>query len=401
MATEKFALFEYDTENIGDEVQSIAARRFLPQVDYYVNRDKLNEFKASEPAKIIMNGWYSRNPKSWPPRKDSNLDPLFVSMHVSLKDEAVVKAFLSPKSVELLRASGPVGARDETTKQFFDDNDIPAYFSGCVTLTLQRDPDIKKQDFILAVDAPKKVVDAIKQRTKRPVIELSVYHFPYLSREDRFFVAEYILGLYQSAAAVVTTRLHAMLPSLAFETPVLLIKDSKKYEPKRYTGLAELVRSATEKEFIASPEVFDIDSPTANPPAYKKIRENLIKTCSKFTGFNNAKTYRTVQLDNNMFDLRFIRAFTFGWSSTFPKALLEGDVAWAKRQNRDLKKVLKKADSARADLERTLDDKNKENDSLRGEIGALRKELSEIYQSKSWRYTEPLRKLMNVRSNKK
>lgn len=34
----KYALFSYSTENIGDEIQSIAASRFLPQIDYYINR---------------------------------------------------------------------------------------------------------------------------------------------------------------------------------------------------------------------------------------------------------------------------------------------------------------------------------------------------------------------------
>ena len=39
----KYALYKYSTENIGDEIQSIAARRFLPQVDYYIDRDRDGE----------------------------------------------------------------------------------------------------------------------------------------------------------------------------------------------------------------------------------------------------------------------------------------------------------------------------------------------------------------------
>ena len=383
---DKFALFEYNTENIGDEVQSIAARRFLPKVDYYIDRDNLSNFKSDYPVKLIMNGWYNRNPKSWPPRADSNIEPLLISMHVSQKDKQVVKSFLSPDSVEFLKKNGPVGARDKTTEEFFIKHNIPSYFSGCVTLTLQRDPEIKKRDFILAVDVSKKVVETIKQRTNRPVIEISVYHFPYLSREERLFVAEYFLSLYQSAAAVITTRLHAMLPSLAFETPVLLIKDNQKYEAKRYEGLAELVRSATEKEFINSPDIFKFDKPTKNPTKYKKIRDSLIKKCSDFTGFNNDKTFRTIELGDNMFDIRFIRAFAFGWSSTFPKALLEGDVAWHDRQIEDLKDILKR--------------EQKKNQSLNDQIKSLNQELNDVYNSKSWRYTEFFRGIMKLKSNK-
>ena len=34
----KYALLSYDTENIGDEIQSLAAKRFLPRVDLLLNR---------------------------------------------------------------------------------------------------------------------------------------------------------------------------------------------------------------------------------------------------------------------------------------------------------------------------------------------------------------------------
>ncbi|MBS8071164.1 hypothetical protein F6P74_06430 [Streptococcus suis] len=48
----KYALFSYSTENIGDEIQSIAASRFLPQIDYYINRDYMNDFKPDTDEQI-------------------------------------------------------------------------------------------------------------------------------------------------------------------------------------------------------------------------------------------------------------------------------------------------------------------------------------------------------------
>ncbi|WP_272912137.1 hypothetical protein [Streptococcus suis] len=35
-AMTKSALFSYTTGNIGDEIQSVAASRFLPQIDYFI-----------------------------------------------------------------------------------------------------------------------------------------------------------------------------------------------------------------------------------------------------------------------------------------------------------------------------------------------------------------------------
>lgn len=376
-----YGLFKHSTENIGDEIQSIAARRFLPRVDEYTDRDELRNFHPKKPTKLIMNGWHNRKPAGWPPN-DENIVPLLVSMHVSTKDPRVVKQFLSKKSVEFLKKYGPVGARDTATEEFFRENDIPTYFSGCITLTLQKDPDLEKQDFILAVDLPKKVVEAMRKRTKRRVIEISVYHFPKLSREERFAVAEYFLSLYQMAAAVVTTRLHAMLPSLALETPVLLIKDNKKYEPKRYGGLDDLVRSATEAKFLKDASIFDLENPTPNGKAYQKIRRDLIKRCKEFTGYDNQKSFRSVDLTVAYKDPKLIEVFAFGWSNTFPKALLEGDVKWKTRQYNDLKRIL-----ARERLER-----KQNQDKIEKENEILRQELNSIYSSRTWRWCRRARR---------
>lgn len=377
--TNRFALFRYSTENIGDEVQSIAARRFLPRIDEYIDRDQLNNYSFDSPIALIMNGWYNRNAESWPPAQNAKINPLLISMHVSTKDQSVVKSFLSPTSREFLLSNGPVGARDQSTLEFFQKNDIPAYFSGCLTLTLQKDPDIKKQEFILAVDTPPGIAEAMRQRTKRPVIELSVYHFPFLSNEDRFYVAEYFLFLYQSAAAVVTTRLHAMLPSLALETPVLLIKDNEKYEPKRYGGLENLVRSATIEEFMNDEKLFPLDNPTKNPTDYIAVRDGLIERAKAFTGYSNDKTFRTIDLAQLPTDPRFIRAFAFGWSSTFPKALREGDLKWAETRINDYKNIIKRQKATINRQAREIEveiDKN-----------------TKLINSKSWRYTAPLRSL--------
>ena len=96
----KFALLNYSTENIGDEVQSIAARRFLPRIDEYVDRDKLAEWEPNQPTKLIMNGWYNRDPKGWPPKNSELLKPLLTSIHVSVKDDAVREAFETTESLD-------------------------------------------------------------------------------------------------------------------------------------------------------------------------------------------------------------------------------------------------------------------------------------------------------------
>ncbi|BDD40577.1 MULTISPECIES: polysaccharide pyruvyl transferase family protein [Streptococcus] len=392
----KFALMKYSTENIGDEVQSIAARRFLPHIDEYVDRDKLAEWEPKEPTKIIMNGWYNREPKGWPPQNTEKLKPLITSVHVSTKDDEVRKAFESEESLKFLLKNGPVGARDKQTLDFFEQNGLDAYFSGCLTLTLQRDPEIEKKGFILAVDVPKNVVEKMRETTNREIIELTVYHFPFLENEERFAVAEYMLALYQSAHAVVTTRLHCFLPSLAFETPVLLIKDSEKYEPARYGGLDVLPHSLTDEEYIENPERFPLDEPLKNPERYKEIRELMIERARSFTGYSNDKTFRTLPLEKLPMDISAIRIFAYTWSSTFKKALLEGDVAWDAERIADFERIvgektdristlLFEQESLHGDIQRLNDD-----------IDRLNDEIQKIQASFSWKITEPIRKLSSL-----
>ena len=52
-----YGLLSYETENIGDEIQSLAAKRFIPKIDLFIDRDKLNKIKSGKNIKIILNGF--------------------------------------------------------------------------------------------------------------------------------------------------------------------------------------------------------------------------------------------------------------------------------------------------------------------------------------------------------
>jgi len=78
----KYGLLSYEFKrhfNVGDYVQSIAARQFLPQVDRFLNREKLHGYRG-EKIRLIMNGWFMFHPENWPPSPD--IEPLFVAFHI-------------------------------------------------------------------------------------------------------------------------------------------------------------------------------------------------------------------------------------------------------------------------------------------------------------------------------
>lgn len=109
-----------------------------------------------------------------------------------------------------------------------------------------------------------------------------------MDAERRLKVAEYYLYLYQSAQFVITTRLHGTLPSLALGTPVLNL-EVEGFEPGRFEGLRELANHMTVAEFLASD--FEVNNPPKNPTAYLPVREELIKRCKAFTGFDDKRGF--------------------------------------------------------------------------------------------------------------
>ncbi len=317
MKRQKFGILEYTTENIGDEIQSIAARRFLPNIDYYFDRDDINatKIKKEDKVKLIMNGWYTHKPENWPP-VSKNIEPLFISMHIEQEtmEGRVAKSFLSEKSLSFLRSFSPVGTRSYSTLELLQNNNIDSYFSGCLTLTLLPDKHVKKKDYILAVDVSDAVYNKIASNTNRPVIRLDTSHKTDISdKKGRVLVAQFWLYLYQSAHLVITTRLHTMLPCLALKTPVLTMI---KKEPERFRGLIELTNTMSVTEFLSTP--IDFENPAKNPRDYVSIKSALEKRCRDFTGFDSGSSYLNGKsIDEIVYDPSFLQLLTSSINETW------------------------------------------------------------------------------------
>lgn len=287
----KYALYSYDNStNIGDEIQSIAARRFLPRIDYFINRDEVGSWRLpqkSSKVKLITNAWYMSKPYHWP-IGESNLDPLLISMHIETEIPETRAAFSSAESVGYLKKHQPIGCRDVSTQEFLQELGLETYFSGCLTLTLQKDPNIKKEGYVLASGVTDAVYKKLQEQTDRTVIRIDSHS----EDDESFLVAEKYLYLYQAAHCVVTSRLHAMLPSLALETPVLFISDGNMTAShSRFNGLQELTHNLSENEYTSNPSLYSVAKPPKNPEGYKKIRADLIEKCRDFTGYDNTTSF--------------------------------------------------------------------------------------------------------------
>ncbi|CRX38264.1 polysaccharide pyruvyl transferase family protein [Estrella lausannensis] len=285
-----FGYVSYTSLNIGDDIQALAAKQFLPDKSVPIDREFIGEFTYPEPVHAIINGWFMHTKdfcwyrpdvaaplKSWPP--SPFIDPMLISIH--LTDGFIPFAF-TEEAVQYMKNHGPVGARDYPTLHELQKRGIPSYFSGCLTLTLKNIYN-ERENIIYAVDLDKECLDYLRAHTKAKVIPIthSIHHemFLKLTNEQRMSLANTLLKRYMKAKCVVTGRLHASMPCLGLETPVLLIRNN--YDP-RFDGLGELAHRCSKEELLSGSAPFDFDNPPKNPEHYKVIRENLIQIVSEW-----------------------------------------------------------------------------------------------------------------------
>lgn len=283
----KFGALKFTSTNIGDEIQSIAAQRFLPKIDYYIFREQLSNFKSSEKVKLIMNSWYMWKPQNFPP--SNSIEPLLVSMYFNPDCR---KRILTKDSVSFFHKYGPVGCRDLSTQRWFEENGIPAYFSGCLTTTLIPNETIRKNNphkYVLCVDCSDNICDYVKSKSIYPVYSFNKLLSPYIESLDRMVLAKVVLFMYHNAHCVITSNLHTALPCLAFGTRVCLLK--KEYEISngigRFDGMESFFNWQTEDSFINNG--YDFNYPMDNPKNYEGIRYSLIEKCKSFTGYDSEK----------------------------------------------------------------------------------------------------------------
>jgi hypothetical protein len=238
--------------NIGDYIQSLAAKQFLPKVDLFLNREKLAEY-TGDPVKLIMNGWFTHNIHNWVPSE--KIIPLFVSFHLN---HSAAPFLLSEKGIEYLKRHEPIGCRDQFTVDLLISKGIKAYFTGCLTLTLDsyKLTDFQRENKIYIVDplynypSWKKISCSnkgilrsiqdgaifklgkknkhIKNIISDEILNTAIFidQEPPSNRyndEEKFAMAGDLLKKYAKAKLVITSRIHCALPCLALGTPVVYI----------------------------------------------------------------------------------------------------------------------------------------------------------------------------------
>ncbi|MFZ4099762.1 MAG: polysaccharide pyruvyl transferase family protein [Chlamydiia bacterium] len=277
----------HSTYNVGDDIQALAAKRLLPPNAIGIGRDFIGEHRSDRIIRTIVGGWFMHTPganwartdltppmRAWPPAL--HIDPLLISIYLA---PAALSDILTEEGIEYLKRHGPVGARDLDTRDRLAKLGIPAYYSGCLTLTLDNDLADARGDVTYLVDVPEEFADYLKSRLSSP-IEVVAHGRPVLAlmrNDQRLAHAQKLLDRYRTAKLVVTARLHASLPCLAFETPVFGTM-ANTTGSERFSGLGELFQHGDLGEILSGEVVYNFESPPSNPSGYLELRKQLIET---------------------------------------------------------------------------------------------------------------------------
>jgi len=310
--------------NIGDNIQSLAAKQFLPSVDVLINREKLAEYQG-EQTKVIMNGWFTHNTHNWVP--SDAINPLFVSFHIN---NTAAPHMLSEKGIAYLKKYQPIGCRDQFSADTLKSKGIDAYFSGCLTLTLDsyKVDDSLRSDEIFIVDplysypTIEKVTGDYK-RFLRSIQNGKIFQLgkkkkhlsgfidesllksaTYINQElksgiynddEKFAMAEDLLHKYARAKLVITSRIHCALPCLAMGTPVIFVNGFESFvDSCRFEGILELFNRIDVNTYTgAFSSNFGLegkitkDTKVENKREYIKLADGLKEKCREFIGLKN------------------------------------------------------------------------------------------------------------------
>lgn len=347
----KHIIFTYNdlpSINIGDYIQSLAAKQYVNSDIVYVNRDELSEYNGEE-AQVIMNGWYTYKPYSCMPNKC--ITPLFVAFHLNVDIE---KEFLNSQNIAILQKYAPIGCRDVHTVEVLQSKGIDAYFSGCLTTTLGYDSSYKstiknngifivdpysylpngnnlfellktmaqfvgncrsvikligkyKQDNPFRINFSKvgvgrfllvtKTYVLLKKILEKDMIWKARYitqwymNDEYPTDELRFKRADELLHLYAGAKYVITSRIHCAFPCLGLNTPVAFIKNNAGGEKStcRLGSVSELFNVIElNNEKVVSTFLhgkFSLNTIFSNKKIFMENRDRLIKKCTDFVKY--------------------------------------------------------------------------------------------------------------------
>jgi len=228
--------------NIGDNMQTFAVDNLyrkmgIPAEDIIdINFADMWNYEGEEVI-LPMAGYGSHYKRFHQFPTSDKIIPFFIGFEMS--DPAC------DDIVPYLKKYAPIGCRDEATMQLLTEKGVPAYVSGCLTITLPRrrkSPTVPKTFFVdVSSKLEEYIPDRIRENSEYIRHEGELKNVP-MTEEERQEIEEMarnILHRYRDEAGlVVTSRLHAAAPCVALGVPVIVAIDNI---DKRFSWLDKLI----------------------------------------------------------------------------------------------------------------------------------------------------------------
>jgi lipopolysaccharide biosynthesis glycosyltransferase len=226
----------------------------------WVDRDNtsLALGERMDPVHIIANGWFmhalevsatTTTPTSAPTTVSNKVfdfpfancvRPIFVSVHI-----AHPEIMLDAKVVEYFKHYEPIGCRDEDTEKLMQSHGIKAYFSSCLTTTLEMAHNGGKEEKNIELDYG----------------SCNMSHFAkedIKSADEAVEMALASLQMYVSSSSLKSSRIHCLLPTRACSSKPECIFGSKTGDQSaswmgrsRFSGLVRVMQHPMERELRA------------------------------------------------------------------------------------------------------------------------------------------------------
>ena len=300
------------SKNIGDFIQTKAVLDIVNSKNIkYIDRESLH-LQDGNITKTIINGWFMENPNNWPPSE--KIIPLFISFHIT---PAIKHKILQKQSLDYFKDHEPIGCRDIYTRDLLLENGIDAFFSSCLTTSIERDKYLKKSipegiivvgpfdrlkpnldyksiyKFLISIiKFPGKAINYNlklkkfkkylgKQRHSVKVFEQITAH-KIKSHTEGLRYANEMLEKIAESEIMITSRIHAALPAVAMGLKVIFIDEGLEHEnhKQRLSGLKNYFTNVNLKEFLML-NLEDIQLMQNHKPYIQKNKDLISKFLNK------------------------------------------------------------------------------------------------------------------------
>lgn len=289
--------------NLGDGIQNIAVENIYkkigiqPQDLILINRDDMPNYQGDN-VELVMQSYFANLYNTFPFPWSKDITPIFLGMHLS-PIHNFRQLLIKRGILKLMKPFEPIGCRDRNTRNFLKSHGINAYFSGCMSLTLDKRPTTPQNGKVFIVDLYSKALQDLPKHIK-DIADYSITHIYQWKKDQKIDFesamqfeqkAREILNTYkEQASLVITSRIHVAMPCIAMGIPVIFI--AKNLFNARYDVLQGIVPIYSYKDI----KYIDWNPAPANIDILKEaILSNAIAQITK-----SDDRYRTIEKLNEI-----------------------------------------------------------------------------------------------------